>query len=224
MALTALGGLGTIPFVGKEVIQASEEERAEPALFRPHATQKALAQQMCDKALRQILGVFVTKATSSHVGVEGVPVSAAQLFQGGRCLRIGALARRQHHAPVRGGEYDPVRLGLGISFFRSHGSIQPYSGDIARPFDAGPGLVSSLSARFLLRWSKWTKICRSEEPKIGPKPSPNPTVLVHFRTKMWHSPISSRHRRSCDTRFPQATICRRFRSLREKISSGAGGC
>ena len=63
----------------------------------------------------------------------------------------------------------------------------------------------------------------SEEACFQQVSSPNRPILVHIRTKIWHSRTSSCHRRSCDCGSPQATICRRQRSLKEEISSGAGG-
>jgi hypothetical protein len=48
----------------------------------------------------------VTRPTLRRIpiGVEPIPVSAAQLLQGLRGMRIGTLASRQHHAPVGGGK------------------------------------------------------------------------------------------------------------------------
>ena len=79
------------------------------------------------------------------------------------------------------------------------------------------------TACFPPAWSKWTKICRAEKKRERRKTRPSKPILVHIRTKILHSRTSFRHLRSCNSRSPQATICRRQRSLKEKISSGTGG-
>jgi len=60
---------------------------------------------MDKESLREVLGVGHIVALSPHIGVKGIPVGAAERFQGLGCLRRLFLRRRQHHAPMRGGEF-----------------------------------------------------------------------------------------------------------------------
>lgn len=70
--------------------------------------------------MRQILRVLVSQTTPANIRIKRVPVSAAELFRGGRGLRRVRLASRQDDTPVGRGERAPVRFRSIARMFRSH--------------------------------------------------------------------------------------------------------
>ena len=61
---------------------------------------------MGKEPLREVLGVGHIVALSPHIGVKGIPVGAAERFEGLHGLRAFLVRGRQHDAPVGGGK-DP---------------------------------------------------------------------------------------------------------------------
>ena len=80
---------GPVPFIGQEPAHGRQQERAEPALLPVGARDPVLGQQPGEELLRQVLRVRRRMAPPPHVGIEGIPVSAAQLLQRAVRLRRG---------------------------------------------------------------------------------------------------------------------------------------
>ena len=124
LAAATLGRVRMPVLVHEEMPERDQEERAEFAALRPGATWKAIRQQMGEEILRQILSILGASALSTDESIERIPIAPAKLLQGlSGCRRAGLACRPEHHAPVGGGEYAPVRLGLGIRYFRPHACI-----------------------------------------------------------------------------------------------------
>ena len=64
--------------------------------------QPVLFEQPRKKFLGEVLRIFWSVAPLSNIRIEGVPVGAAQLFQGLGSARRVALPGREHDAPVSG--------------------------------------------------------------------------------------------------------------------------
>jgi len=94
-------GPGLVPLVGKKVIERRQEKRAELALLGTDIFEEAPLEQMSKKTLSQILRIVRATALASHVGVERIPVGAAQFFQRFDGVRCGGLSRGQNNAPMR---------------------------------------------------------------------------------------------------------------------------
>ena len=103
-APAALGRFGPVPFVGQEMVDGDHEERTELAFAPVHLRQVVLVQQPEEELLREVLRVVRLVTPLPHVGIERVPVGAAELFQG--FLRAGrrVVPGRKHDAPVGGGK------------------------------------------------------------------------------------------------------------------------
>jgi hypothetical protein len=100
----AFFGRGLVPLVGKKVIESRQEKRAELSLQRADIFEKASLEQMGKESLGQILSIMSVVALASDVGVERIPIGAAQPFQRLSSMRGHAITRGQHDAPMRGRE------------------------------------------------------------------------------------------------------------------------
>src|SRR6266699_6730430 len=93
------------------MFQRSQKEKAEFALGAVHRGEILFLQQAGEERLRQILGLRCRVAPASNEDVEGIPVTAAQLFQRFLGQRRGRLTRQQHDAPMRGGKLPSASSG-----------------------------------------------------------------------------------------------------------------
>ncbi len=118
---------------------ARRNERSRPLLASARA-KDFLLQPPEQKALGQVLGVFMAIAASADIGVKGIPISATKLLQGSPSLRRILVRRSEHHAPMRGDKCGSPRLAFGTGIFRPHGAI------LANP----ASLLHAQSARLLM--------------------------------------------------------------------------
>ncbi len=81
LATPALGRVLTVVYIGQVVIQRGQEERTELATLRSSVAERLSSQKLAEKPLDHILGIMRTKAAPSHVGIERIPISAAQSFE-----------------------------------------------------------------------------------------------------------------------------------------------
>ena len=84
-------GLAMTPLVGEKVIHCGEQERPEFASVPMHPLKPVAFQQPAEEFLREILRVSRFVAAPPHIGVEGIPVSAAELIQGARGRPLRAI-------------------------------------------------------------------------------------------------------------------------------------
>ena len=80
---------------------ASAGAPAAPAAVGIGAGQPAFFEQRGEEGLGQVFGVLRGIPASADVGIQGIPVGGAELFQRLLGLRRRAVSRRQHRAPVR---------------------------------------------------------------------------------------------------------------------------
>ena len=86
-----------VPFIGQKAAHGRQQEGAEPALLAVGARNPVLGEQAGKELLRQVLRVRRRVAPAPHVGIEGIPVSAAQLLQ----RAVGFAAWRGDRRPPR---------------------------------------------------------------------------------------------------------------------------
>ena len=91
-------------FVGKEMLQRRQQERTKPALLAAEALQVIALKEAGKETLGEVFGVLLRVAVAADVGIEGIPVGAAQFLQRPFCLWRAAAASGQHDRPVRRGE------------------------------------------------------------------------------------------------------------------------
>src|SRR5262249_40187830 len=101
-------GLAASPFIGEEMLERSQQEGAEFALFWIDGPKVILLQQPSEEFLGQILGFVGLIAASANESVQGVPIRAAQVFQRRIDLGRTALARSQHDCPMSRREGNPL--------------------------------------------------------------------------------------------------------------------
>ncbi len=99
-AAAALLGVGAIPFVGQEVLDARQKEGSKPAFFAGDAIEPAFFKKQGEERLGQVLGIVRIVPLASNKGVDRVPVICAEIFQGIPRRRLIA-ARGKDDAPPR---------------------------------------------------------------------------------------------------------------------------
>ena len=102
--LAAFECAGLVPFVGEKVIDGRQEKRAEAAPAAVHGFQIILPNEPAEEFLRRVLRIRRRQAFAAHVGIERIPISAAEFFQSRRGSRRIAIARCGDDAPARGVE------------------------------------------------------------------------------------------------------------------------
>src|SRR5436190_3983933 len=100
---------GPFALVREKMIQRQQEKGTELSLRSIRLGREILLQKAREEALGQILSIFLPIATPPNVGIERVPISAAKFLQCVRGLGNLSLSRRQHDAPVSGGELPTSR-------------------------------------------------------------------------------------------------------------------
>ena len=103
---------GAGPILGQKPFQRHDEEGAKPAFFPGGGLQVVLLQEPGEELLGKVLGIGRAVPLPTHVGIEGIPISAAESFQRGSRLRRILPARRQHHRPMRRHEDRPALTNL----------------------------------------------------------------------------------------------------------------
>ena len=94
-AAAAFGRLAAVVFVDQETIQRGQQKGTKPALMRIKICKPVLFEQPRKKFLREILRIFWSVAPLPYIRIEGVPVGAAQLFQGlGSARRVASCSCR----------------------------------------------------------------------------------------------------------------------------------
>ena len=93
------------------MIQRGEEKAAEPTLGWVNTLDPLRAEEECEEALSQILGLMVVLSRPADEGVERIPVGRAEFCQCFLCSERIIRLRGKHDAPV-------CRLELGMIFFR----------------------------------------------------------------------------------------------------------
>ena len=101
-----------VPFVGQKAFQGDQQEGAEFALLARGGLQVILLQQPRKKALSEFLGVGRAAAGAAGVGVEGIPIGAAERFEGLGRFRGAFGLRGKHHGPMGGDENRARGRGL----------------------------------------------------------------------------------------------------------------
>src|SRR2546427_9684965 len=98
----ALCGLLFAPFIHQEILERTEQEGTKSATVRVGQAQIFLLEQPGEELLRQITSIVRIVALAPNAGIERIPISPAEFFQGFGSLRGISLARLQDDAPVRG--------------------------------------------------------------------------------------------------------------------------
>ena len=86
------------------MLEGAQQKGAKAAAVRISDVEHVLPQQVQKEALDQVLGVLRAMAALPQEGIERIPVSAAQLFQGGPRIGGRAVPGAQDNAPMRGGK------------------------------------------------------------------------------------------------------------------------
>ena len=90
--------------VYKEILEGSQQERAKSPTRRIGRGEQLRSQQVREKALRQILGLFDRADFSANEGVKRIPIRFAQRGQGLFGFGRAAAGGPRHRAPIRGDE------------------------------------------------------------------------------------------------------------------------
>jgi hypothetical protein len=101
--------LGLVPFVGEEMFQRRQQERAELPAFGAESFEIILLQEFLEESLHQILRVLFRLVLPSDIGVERIPVSLAKLAQRAVGLRRRLAPRGKDDRPARGNEVVAAR-------------------------------------------------------------------------------------------------------------------
>ena len=78
---------GFVVLVGEEVLEGAEQVKSEFTLLAIGEGEVLLLDQPSEKSLSQVLCVMGVATAAAEVGVERIPVSAAELFQSLRRAR-----------------------------------------------------------------------------------------------------------------------------------------
>ena len=132
LSTAAFQRAGLVPFVGEQVIHGGE------AIFPDQAAKKFL---------RHILRIRWRKALAPDVGVERIPISAAELFQG--CGGVGrkVISRSGNNTPPRRVEGRLTGRKTATGFWRGHASEKQLRCGLRKPIsdfsaESGCGLSS----------------------------------------------------------------------------------
>jgi hypothetical protein len=100
-----------VVFVGEEVLQGSEQKRAEPSLAAVGAAERVVFQQVNEERLRQILRVIRRMPAMPQKRVERRPVSLSEIREGllGGLLRF-RVRGELNDAPMRRSKRSPSLL------------------------------------------------------------------------------------------------------------------
>src|SRR5439155_15037332 len=74
-------GASIAPFVSQKMLQRGQQKSTELAPGAIHGPQVIPSQQPREKLLGQFLGIIRTVTAAAHMGIERIPVSAAQLLK-----------------------------------------------------------------------------------------------------------------------------------------------
>jgi hypothetical protein len=103
-AASALERLGIAMVMVEVVVKRGEEKGAEAPAIGIGSGHGVAGEHLSEKPLREVASLVRVMAAPAHMGVERVPVGLAKSFKRSAGLGGFAVTRRQHHAPMRGGE------------------------------------------------------------------------------------------------------------------------
>ncbi len=95
---------GFVPFIGEKVLERGEEEGAETAFFGAEAVEVITFEETGEETLSEILGILAGVAAAADVGVERIPIDAAEFGEGFFGLGRGTVAGGDDGRPVCSGE------------------------------------------------------------------------------------------------------------------------
>ncbi len=96
---------GAVAMPGEhEVAQCGEQVGAEAAIFGTDTGGEVFFDEVLEVALGDVLSVFVILAAAAHVGVERLPIFAAELLQRLLTARRAGISGLQDEGPARGVE------------------------------------------------------------------------------------------------------------------------
>ena len=87
-----------VPLVGQEVFERGQQEGAELAFAAVHARQEILGQQPQKELLGQVFGLVRLVSAAADVGIERIPIEAAEFFHR---LRWRGAKRGRRRPPAR---------------------------------------------------------------------------------------------------------------------------
>src|ERR1039458_4897636 len=117
-AAAAFLGAGLCPFVGQEMLERREQERAEASARRVGPSDGVVRQQPRKELLREVLRFLPRISRPPDIGIEGMPISLAERLQRGPGAGRVAMAGGQYDRTMRGHEYLPARLRASRSRIR----------------------------------------------------------------------------------------------------------
>jgi len=97
----ALLGAGPVEFVGKKVLQRTEQKRTEAAFGAIDGSERMLFEKRDEEGLDEVFRIRRGQPSSAGVGIERIPVGAGEVFEGPRGGGIAALGG-ENERPARG--------------------------------------------------------------------------------------------------------------------------
>jgi len=104
-------------FLGEEVFHGREQEGSEFASLRVCQRDGILFQQVREEGLREVLSILAVLSETAHVGVERIPVSAAEFFERFGGLRRSLVRGVEHDSPACCDKPRLPRAGTGLGLF-----------------------------------------------------------------------------------------------------------
>src|SRR5438309_1447311 len=101
-----------VPLVRQKIIERCEQEGAKTAFFPRHTLHPVSLEEVRKKALGQILGIVLTIASATEIGIKGIPISAAESLQGLARPWWVKILRGEHDTPVGRGKDSRSRLSI----------------------------------------------------------------------------------------------------------------
>jgi len=120
VAATAFLGGGVAPFLVHEVFEGDDEEGAEAAFAGVGGVEPVMFEEAGEEFLGEVLGVVGGTAAAAGVGVEGVPVAAADGLEGGGGAGGLALGGGEDHRPAGGWKQPGGITGGGLTAHGGH--------------------------------------------------------------------------------------------------------
>jgi hypothetical protein len=101
--------MGLVPFVGEEMFHRRQQKRPKPSPMLISLGQPVPLQHPGKELLGEVLGVVRIVAGAPDEGVERIPVSGTEFFQGGLGLGGIVAAGSEHDRPVGSNEASLAR-------------------------------------------------------------------------------------------------------------------
>src|SRR5262245_24743050 len=100
LAASAFQRPSAITLIGQKVAKASQQERAELALFPLHLAEVILLQEPGEERLSQVLRILGILPLAAHVSIERIPIGATEFLQSFLSTRFDAVGSVEHDSPV----------------------------------------------------------------------------------------------------------------------------